>query len=130
MRDPKYLINSKEFKSTGAILWPDYWHQSKSNPVFDILNITCSHTHYQQESGQLLIHRERHWKPLQLSYYMNEQTDLYYRLFLGDKETFYLSWKALNASYHFIRRWLSTVGFLNPDGKILDSYSKICCRCR
>ena len=117
LRDPSYLFDSAEFKSTGAIFWPDYWHQSISNPVFDILNVTCYHEQYQQESGQLLVDRSIHWESLKLSYYINENSDLYYRFFLGDKESFHLAWKALNSPFYFIHKWLSPVGFMESNGR-------------
>ena len=50
-----------------------------------------------QESGQLLIDKLQHWKPLLLATHFNLESDQYYKMLQGDKDTFQFAWRALKA---------------------------------
>ena len=53
----------------------------------------------EQESGQIVIDKSRHWKPLQLTLWMNAFADFWYKHIHGDKDTFHLAWRSLGASF-------------------------------
>lgn len=43
------------------------------------------------ESGQILINREKCWYQICMSYYLNYCSDVYYKLFFGDKDLYFLA---------------------------------------
>lgn len=109
IRNPAYLFDSPEFQSTGALFWPDYWTTSLQNPIWDVIG-KAPVTEWEQESGQLLIDKERSWRALHLCVHMNNE--FYMRLVNGDKDSFRFAWKASQTPYHMISTWPSTVGVL------------------
>jgi len=92
--NPEYLFESQQFKLTGAVFWPDYGQLKPPRRVWEFCGIP-----YREESdfesGQILLDKERSWKPLQLTMWMNEQSDFFYHYIHGDKETFHLAWRKL-----------------------------------
>jgi len=130
-RNPQYLFDCLEYKEEGCIFWPDYWHTSKSNSIWSIIGSK----HYEipeQESGQILVDKTKCWKELQLSLYFNQMSAYYYKLILGDKDTFKFAWHALESKYYMIKEMVGTCGIKvegrfhgntmvqhDPDGNIL-----------
>ncbi|CAF1377104.1 unnamed protein product [Adineta steineri] len=110
IRDPTYLFDLPQYKRSTAIFWPDFWFTSIDNPIWRILNIPCRIQDYEQESGQILINKKSTWKPLNMALYMTTDK-LFQTLLYGDKDTFRLSWQALNVSFYFIRKYLAIGGF-------------------
>jgi hypothetical protein len=51
------------------------------------------------ESGQIVIDKQRCWKPLSLAMWMNEHCDFWYRFIHGDKDTFHFAWRKLGVAY-------------------------------
>ena len=97
-RNPEFLFNRPEFRRTGALFWPDIdvsrmrataWHlcglAELKEPAF--------------ESGQIVVDKERCWRPLRLTMWFNEHSDFWYRHMHGDKETFHLAWRKLEAPF-------------------------------
>ncbi|KAG2184675.1 hypothetical protein INT43_000588 [Umbelopsis isabellina] len=114
-RDPEYLFSSKEYQETGALFWPDFWKTHPENKIYDILNIQCKNT-WEQESGQIFVDKQRNWVPLQLSWYLQSQHELYFQLLNGDKDTFKFAWEALDAPYHMAETFLGMAGTM-VDGR-------------
>lgn len=110
-RDPTFLFSTKEFKQTGAIFWPDFWKTAAENKIFRILEIECQDT-WEQESGQIVVDKKRHWLPLQLSWFMQFYHELYFNLLNGDKDTFQYAWQALDAPFHRIKTFVGMAGLL------------------
>lgn len=111
VKDPTFLFTSAPLVETGAIFWKDLWKTRPDNPIFKILDIPCV-DEYDQESGQIVIDKSFTGvtKALQLSLFFQERSDLYYRLLLGDKDTFRLSWRLLSLPFHMVRPHLGTLG--------------------
>ncbi|KAF4129789.1 putative Mannosyltransferase [Phytophthora infestans] len=100
VRDPSFLFDTSEFKSNGAVFWPDFWHPRRTlfnlhaqsmlwelldTPFIDIV---------EQESGQLLVDRTRHAAPLELVYfYAFHEPNFFNKLdvIYGDKDLFRLA---------------------------------------
>jgi hypothetical protein len=57
------------------------------------------------ESGQLLVDKGRCWRALRLALLICEYSDLTFRYFHGDKETFRFAWRLLGQRYHLPRRF-------------------------
>ena len=98
VRDPEFLFNTPQFRQTGALFWPDIdtsrmparaWRfcglDELDEPAF--------------ESGQIVIDKQRCWRPLRLSLWFNEYSDFWYQHMHGDKETFHLAWRKLAAPF-------------------------------
>ena len=67
VRNPDPIFDSTNFKDTGVILWPDYWHHTGSPLLpFEVgLSEGVSEMLRQDqtaESGQLVWDKKRHWK--------------------------------------------------------------------
>jgi hypothetical protein len=98
VRDPSYLFDTAEFKKTGAILWPDYGRLEPDRFAWDITGIPYR-DEPEVESGQIVIDREKCWKPLNLAMWYNEHSDFFYRYLHGDKESFHLAFRRLGQGY-------------------------------
>lgn len=118
-KDPSYLFETKEYKDYGAVFWPDYWHTSKKNPIWEIIG-TKRYDIPEQESGQIVINKARCWKELNLCLYFNQMSDYYYKIILGDKDTFKFAWLALRTDFFMIKNMPGTCGFVK-DGRFFGN---------
>ena len=109
LKDPSFLFDSPLYKKTGAVFWPDYWSTERSNPIWQIINSEVKDIR-EQESGQILINKEKCWKEINLCLFFNIDP-FYYEILWGDKDTFRFSWMALKTPYHMIRQNLAPLGF-------------------
>lgn len=50
------------------------------------------------------------WKALNLATYMQANKQVYYKMSMGDKDTFRFAWRALNTPFHLIAPHLGAVG--------------------
>jgi hypothetical protein len=101
--DPEYLFDSPEFQETGAMFWPDYPH--RPDPKATAIWRSCGLRRPSEpefESGQILVNKERSWRPLCLSLWFNENASFYYQYIYGDKETFHLAFRKLKQGYTLI----------------------------
>jgi alpha 1,2-mannosyltransferase len=112
VKDPTDLFEFEKYKEIGTVFWPDYWRTSKSNPIWKIIGTTAYHIP-EQESGQLLVNKEKCWKELNLCLYFNKLGKYYYRILLGDKDTFKFSWHALKTEFYMIKHFPGTCGKLS-----------------
>ncbi|CAO0790617.1 unnamed protein product [Mucor circinelloides] len=110
-RDPTFLFDSAEYKQKGALFWPDFWKTAAENKIFRLLEIECVDT-WEQESGQIVVDKARHWIPLQLSWFMQYFHEVYFRLLNGDKDTFQYAWRALGAPFHRIETFIGMGGLM------------------
>ena len=111
LKDPTFLFYTKPFIETGAIFWKDFWLTRPDNPIWRILGIECDQE-YEQESGQLVIDKGKHatWQALNLAFYLQTQREFYFKLLMGDKDTFKYAWRALRVPYHMVAPHLGIVG--------------------
>lgn len=110
VKDPSALFETEEYREYGAIFWPDYWRTPKENPIWEIVESTDFELK-EQESGQIILNKEKCWKELLLCQYFNKHSDIYYHLLLGDKDTFKFAWLALKTPFHMIRTELASGGY-------------------
>jgi alpha 1,2-mannosyltransferase len=92
------------------------WHTATSNPIWKIVD-SNDYNSYEQESGQIMINKEKCWKALNLCMYFNLQKDYYYQMLYGDKDTFKFAWVALRQHYYMIPKSLSFCGYDNEREK-------------
>lgn len=118
--NPETLFLAQEYQSTGAIFWPDYWKTAEENPIWDIIG--CREFRMQeQESGQLLIHKEKCWQALNLCLYFNSMHQIYYKLLWGDKDTFRFAWMALKTPFYMIPFEPAACGYNDTQGNFLGT---------
>ncbi len=103
VRNPEYLFDSPEFNRTGAIFWPDYPHEktAQTRAIWRSCGMRVP-KEPEFETGQILLDKERCWNPLNLTLWMNENSDFYYQYVYGDKETFHLAFRRLKKSYSLV----------------------------
>jgi len=112
LRDPSFLFETDEFVNTGAIFWPDYWTTAEDNPIWEIIG--CDHFQVkEQESGQILIDKEKYWKELNLTIFFNEKSEIFHQLVFGDKDTFKFSWYALKSAFVMVETEPAACGYLD-----------------
>ncbi|KAI8368463.1 mannosyltransferase putative-domain-containing protein [Blakeslea trispora] len=112
--DPSFLFDVQEYQATGALFWPDFWKTHGENKIFDVLNIECL-DEWEQESGQMVIDKEKSWLPLQLAWYMQKHSDVYFQFLNGDKDTFKYAWQALQFPYHMVEAFVGMGGTMSGD---------------
>lgn len=110
VENPEYLFSLDEYKKYGCIFWPDYFRTSKSNSIWSITD-TRAYEMPEQESGQILINKEKCWQELQLCLYFNRLSKYYYRILFGDKDTFKFAWQALKSPFHMVSHAAGSCGF-------------------
>jgi hypothetical protein len=103
VRNPEYLFETEEFKSTGAVFWPDLDHgrDEKSLAVWRSCGLRRPHEP-EFESGQMLFDKSRCALPLRFCVWLNENSDFYYRYLHGDKETFHIAFRKLKKKYSLV----------------------------
>jgi alpha 1,2-mannosyltransferase len=120
VKNPEELFLTKEYLEYGAIFWPDYWQTSIENPIWDIIGSKDFDTK-EQESGQILINKEKCWKELNLCLYFNDMSEIYYKLLFGDKDTFKFAWLALKKPFHMIKTEVGTCGYIDSHNNFLGT---------
>ncbi len=105
-RDPSFLFDLPQYRRTGALFWPDRWMSEQDEDRFRTIRPeaweACGLAPRDEpefESGQMVIHKRRSWKALNLTLYLNRHSDFFYRYLLGDKDTFHLAWRRLGQEY-------------------------------
>ncbi len=110
VRDPAYLFEAPEFRRTGAVFWPDGTRTERNDPRWDVFGVAYR-DEPDQESGQVLIDKQKCWEPLQLCVWYNDHSDLYYRYVYGDKDTFRLAWHHLDRPFAMPSRPLEEIPY-------------------
>lgn len=109
LRDPTFLFDDQNFASSGAIFWPDfltatpqYW--SIKPGAWELLGLSPRQD-AENETGQLLIDKQRCWQAMLVTLHMNQHSDFYYtHCSYGDKDTYTLAWDLTNMSAFRIPR--------------------------
>jgi len=96
--DPTELFNWPEYERTGAVFWPDVNKLSKGRRIWELVG-TPYREESEFESGQILVNKRRCWKALNLSLFLNEHSDFYYKYIHGDKETFHMGFRKTQTDY-------------------------------
>jgi len=111
-KNPEYLFDYGPYKEKGSIFWSDTCKtHAKARPT-DKNKSTDAFWHLAEceeiderefESGQILIDKKKCWNEINLTCHYNNHADWYYKLFLGDKETFHLAWRKLRTDFVFFQ---------------------------
>lgn len=96
--DPSILFDTPEYLETGAVFWPDFHSLGQDRPIWRITGVPYRNEP-EFESGQILINKARCWKALNVTMFLNEHSDYFYRHIYGDKDTFHFAWRRLGQEY-------------------------------
>ena len=126
-RNPEFLFETEEYKTTGALFWPDRGRLGPDRSIWRICGVP-----YQDEpefeTGQIVVDKERCWRPLNLTMWMNEYSDFFYRHGHGDKETFHMAWRKLNQPYAMPSKPLNDINGMmyqhDFEGNVLFQHAK------
>eukprot|EP01105_Mastigella_eilhardi_P019756 TRINITY_DN4665_c0_g1_i3.p1 TRINITY_DN4665_c0_g1~~TRINITY_DN4665_c0_g1_i3.p1 ORF type:complete len:278 (-),score=61.42 TRINITY_DN4665_c0_g1_i3:62-895(-) len=113
-RDPSYLFSTPEFRSTGAVFWPDMYSIAPESSIWRVMGVPYVER-WAQESGQLLVDKSRTWRQLLLAGFLNQRQDFYYTMVNGDKDIFQFSWLATRAPFHMVSWPPAFAGVIMPD---------------
>jgi ADP-heptose:LPS heptosyltransferase len=100
--NPELIFDWKQYHETGAVFWPDIGRLKSDRRIWSLCNVQYK-DEPEFESGQILIDKEKCWKALNLTMWLNEYSDLYYRYIHGDKETFHMAFRKLQQQYSMTR---------------------------
>lgn len=96
--DPTFLFETPEYLRTGAIFWPDYKRLDRRRAIWKLCGVQYR-DEPEFESGQMVIHKERCWRALNLAWWYNDHSEFFYRHIHGDKDTFHLAWRRAGTDY-------------------------------
>lgn len=98
VKDPSFLFETPEYQESGALFWPDFGRMGAFQPIWTICGVPYN-DEPDFETGQMVLHKRKTWRALQLSMFYNEHCDFFYRYVNGDKETFHMAWKKLQQPF-------------------------------
>jgi hypothetical protein len=100
LRSPQFLLDTAEYRDTGALFWPDsrFHKMVEGGSVWQMTGLPWrGETEF--ETGIVLLDKQRCWRELCLANWMNAHADFWYAHVMGDKDTFYLAWRKLGSPY-------------------------------
>jgi hypothetical protein len=102
--NPEFLFATPQFRSTGAIFWPDFLRgkDRKAIAIWRSFGLRIP-DELEFESGQIVCDKQRCWDSLCLTLWINENSDFFYRNLYGDKETFHLAFRKLKTPYSLVQ---------------------------
>jgi len=99
--DPTFLLETEEYRKTGAIFWPDYTRLKANRDIWRVYGVPYQNEP-EFESGQIVVDKQRCWRELWLSLFYNIHSSFYYKHQWGDKETFHMAWRRLGTPYSMV----------------------------
>lgn len=96
--DPTFLFDTIEYSGTGAIFWPDVGRMQKEHPIWNLMYVQYR-DEPDFESGQMVIDTLRHKEPLEFALQMNWDSEFYYTILWGDKDTFRFAFHKFGRSF-------------------------------
>ncbi|OAL33810.1 hypothetical protein AYO20_06986 [Fonsecaea nubica] len=131
VHNPLPLFQEEPFKSTGLIVWPDFWYASESPYYFEIAKIDRIPSLNERaavESGEVMYSKAKHQLSLLLAAYYNYYGPTYYYPLLsqgapgqGDKETFAWAATALKQPFYAVHQRVMALGRFDSSGNYLGS---------
>jgi ADP-heptose:LPS heptosyltransferase len=101
VRDPEFLFESAQFKTHGAVFWPDEGRLAENAAAWRLFDVAYR-DEPEVESGQVLVNKRQCWAPLLLCMWYNTQSAVFYKHVHGDKETFPFAFRRLGVPYAMI----------------------------
>lgn len=125
---PEFLFEDPGYQRDGALFWPDVGRLPPDAPAWRLFDVAFR-DEPEIESGQILVDKQRCWAALALTMWYNENANLFYQHVHGDKETFHLAFRRLNAPYSLVPHPVEVVpGAMYqraPDGRRLFQHRNL-----
>ena len=109
--DINEFFNCEHYLKYGNVFWPDVKFDTKElndrmlqfgiKPYQQLKIKNPYDFNYElAETGQILINREKCWNAICLSYYLNYHNEIWYKLFFGDKDLYFIAFQLTNTFYY------------------------------
>jgi alpha 1,2-mannosyltransferase len=114
LSSPEYLFDIPDYREKGALLWKDFWLESRAPEISEIGGLGLP-GHWTHESGQVMVNKSKIWPALMLACYMNHHWPLFYPLInnymgFGDKELLPVALTYVGLSYGIISKGPDHIG--------------------
>ncbi len=96
--DPNTIFDSPQYAESGAIFWKDVNRCRVNNWLWFYAQI--QHPDVEMDSGTFFIDRCRAWPGLLMSNWLNEHSEVIYRLVYGDKDVADVGFRTTNTPFH------------------------------
>lgn len=96
--DPETLLDTPEYRRTGALFWPDIGRLAPDASIWTLCGVEYR-DEPEVESGQIVVDKARCWAPLRLALWYCGHSDFFWRHVNGDKETLHLAFRTLGHAY-------------------------------
>lgn len=105
------LFNNKSYNIYGNVFWKDVKFKSEETKkqmlrvgeeIYKVLDIMSPFEYGFDlaESGQILVNKQKCWKALCVSYYLNYHHNIFYKIFFGDKDLYYVAFQLTGITYY------------------------------
>lgn len=99
--DPCVAFDWPQYRESGAVFWPDILDIKAENSIWAALGLVGERA-VSLESGQVLVDKRRHLRAALATLALNEAAETTYRYVYGDKDTFLLGWRLVDAPFTVI----------------------------
>jgi hypothetical protein len=100
LRNPEFLFESSQYREHRSLFWPDNrFHRMIPNGTIWPLTGLTYRGDTEFETGIFAVDKQDCWPELCLAQWMNANSSFWYDHVMGDKDTFYLSWRKRGKSY-------------------------------
>lgn len=120
IQNPELLFSTSQYQQYGTIFWPDYWRTGIDNPIWKVVKRKPDNES-EQESGQIIINKEKCWRELNLCVHFNTMGHIYHKILWGDKDTFRFAWLALKTPFYMVPHDLGSCGYRGPNNCFLGT---------
>jgi len=94
--NPALIFESAGYRDTGAVFFPDLSGSVMKSHQWLAFGVRPRSEH-DWESGQFAVDKSRQWPATWLSFWLNSHSRESYRHVYGDKDTFHVAWRKLDA---------------------------------
>lgn len=91
VQKPDDLFHTEEYQETGVIVAPDIIKNRKSDAIFTFMGIRFREDFWEGESGFIMLDKTRNWRALELTRWLNDYSEFFYKYVWGDKDLLPLS---------------------------------------
>ncbi len=95
---PDKVFESEQFQSTGAIFWKDVNRCRPHNWLWTYAGLTPPRT--EMDSGTFFLDRVKAWEGLKLTNWLNEHSDITYKMAFGDKDMPDVAFRFTGTPFH------------------------------
>jgi hypothetical protein len=99
--DPTLAFDWPQYRETGVVFWPDILDIRSENPIWAALGFAGERS-VSIESGQILIDKRRRLRAALATLALNEAAETTYRYVYGDKDTFMLGARLVEAPFAIV----------------------------